>query len=331
MPFSVFSAGWPIGIALLVFLAAGLLVAGVAALADRAPNSMSQLKFYEQIRQDQGTNASDASLVDPESVRGRMVGVVGSVASRGGFDRAIRRELERAGLPLRPAEYMTLHVVGVLSAGLLSQLIFRNLLVTAVVVLLVALGPIIALGTLARKRRESFQAQLPEVLNLLAGSMRAGWGLLQAVGIVVKEMGAPAGPEFGRVVTEARLGLPLEEALARMAERVESEDFRWAVTAISIQREVGGNLAEVLDLVAETIRERSTLRGQIKSLTGEGRISAVILIALPFFEGGILWMLNPGYFIKLLSSPIGIGAATVAALLIVVGTVWLRRIVRIEV
>jgi tight adherence protein B len=172
---------------------------------------------------------------------------------------------------------------------------------------------------------------MPDVLNLLAGSMRAGWGLLQSVGIVVKEMGAPAGPEFGRVVTETRLGLPLEEALQRMADRVESDDFTWAVTAISIQREVGGNLAEVLDLVAETIRERSGLRGQIKMLTGEGRLSAGILTALPFVEAAVLWVLNPSYFGKLFSSPVGIAAGGVALLMVVVGSVWLRRIATIEV
>ena len=322
---------WPVAIAVAVFLATGLLAAGVMLLLQRAPNGMSQLRFYDQLRRAPGTTAADESLVDPGSVRGRMIEVVGSVASRGGFDSAIRRELERAGLPLRPVEYIAIHATAVLVAGLLAQAMAGNLLVTCAIVLIAALAPILVLNTLAKKRVEAFQSQLPQVLNLLAGSMRAGWGLLQAVGIVVKEAGPPAGPEFSRTLTEARLGLPLEEALGRMAERVESEDFRWAVTAIAIQREVGGNLAEVLDLVAETIRERATLRGQITSLTGEGRLSAVVLIALPFLEGVVLWMLNPSYFVKLFSNPIGIGAAVVAALLIVIGTIWLRRIVRIEV
>jgi tight adherence protein B len=292
---------------------------------------MGQLHFYEQLREDGTTNEADESLVDPASVRGRMLGVVGAAASRGGFDRVMRRELERAGLPLRPVEYMTLHVSVALVGGLVAQLLLGNAVLTAAVVLALALGPIALLGSLSKKRTDAFQAQLPDVLNLLAGSMRAGWGLLQAVGIVVKEMGAPAGPEFARVVTETRLGLPLEDALQRMSDRVESEDFSWAVTAISIQREVGGNLAEVLDLVAETIRERAGLRGQISTLTGEGRLSAAILITLPFLEAFVLWMLNPGYFATLFKSPIGLMAGVVALVLIAVGTIWLRRIVSIEV
>jgi tight adherence protein B len=322
---------WPSAIAALVFIAVGLAVSGLATLLRREPNAMAQLHFYEQLRRDGATNEADESLVDPASVRGRMLGVAGSVASRGGFDRVMRRELERAGLPLRTVEYMTLHVTAALGGGLVAQLLLGNAVFTAVVVLALALGPIVFLRTLSKKRTDAFQAQLPEVLNLLAGSMRAGWGLLQAVGIVVNEMGAPAGPEFARVVTETRLGLPLEEALQRMSERTESEDFRWAVTAIAIQREVGGNLAEVLDLVAETIRERAGLRGQIKTLTGEGRLSAGILIALPFLEAIVLWMLNPGYFGKLFASPIGVFAGVCAVALIAIGTVWLRRIVAIEV
>jgi tight adherence protein B len=325
------AALWPAAVAVLAFVATGLLVAGVLLLVRREPNAMPQLRFYEQLRHDTGSSAADESLVDPESVRGRMLGVVGTVASRGGFDSAIRRELERAGLPLRPIEYIALHASGALLVGVAAQLLMGSLLLTAVVVLAAALGPIALLSSLARKRTEAFQAQLPDVLNLLASSMRAGWGLLQSIGIVVQETGAPAGPEFARVATEARLGLPLEDALDRMAKRVESEDFQWAVTAITIQRSVGGNLAEVLDLVAETVRERSSLRGQITALTGEGRLSAIVLIALPFLEAIVLWMLNPGYFAKLLSSPIGLGAAGIAIALIAVGTIWLRRIVRIEV
>lgn len=327
----VTSPVWPLLIALLAFIAVGLFVSGMAMLLRREPNAMNQLKFYEQLSQGASTNADDESLVDPKGVRGRMIGVVRSVASRGGFDSVIRRELERAGLPLRPAEYMTLHAGLVLGAGLAAQVFVGSAIVTGVVVVLIALGPILLLRRRSRKRVEAFQAQLPDVLNLLAGSMRAGWGLLQAVGIVVKEMGPPAGPEFARVVTETRLGLPLEDALQRMADRVESGDFMWAVTAIAIQREVGGNLAEVLDLVAETIRERSGLRGQIDALTGEGRLSAGILITLPFLEALVLWILNPGYFGNLLSSPLGLMAGGAAIALIAIGTIWLRRIVTIEV
>lgn len=330
-PVALPSAGWPAAIAVLAFVAVGLLTAGVILLTRPEPNAMEQLRFYEQLQERNRTSDADESVVDPESARGRMLSVAGTVASRGGIDKAIRTELERAGLPLRTVEYMIFHVSVVLGVGFVVQLIAANLIVTAIAVALLALGPILMLSYLSRKRTAAFQEQLPDVLNLLAGSLRAGWGLLQAIGVVVSETPAPAGPEFGRVVTETRLGLPLEDALGKMAERMGSEDFKWAVTAISIQREVGGNLAEVLDLVAQTVRERATLRRQVSSLTAEGRLSAVILVVLPFLEALVLWFLNPGYFTNLLSSGLGIGLVAGSLLLIVAGSIWLRRIVRIEV
>jgi tight adherence protein B len=325
------SPAWPLGIAALVFLAAALLTAAVIVLARPEPNALGQLRYFEQIRNDRMKDLPGDDAEDPDSVRGRLVRVAGAVASRGGFEAAIRLALERADLPLRPVEYMTMHVGVVLIGGLVLQFSTRNIVVSSVAVLLLALGPIVLLQRIARRRAEAFQAQLPDVLNLLAGSLRAGWGLLQATGIVVNEIPAPAGPEFERVVTEARLGLPLEEALEKMAVRMGSEDFRWAVTAIAIQREVGGNLAEVLDLVATTVRERAALRRQISSLTAEGRLSEVILIALPFVEATVLYLLNPGYFSQLLSSSLGIAAAGSALLLLAIGILWLRQIVRIEV
>jgi tight adherence protein B len=322
---------WPFAIAAFVFVAVGLLVAGVIILTRPEPNTLAHLSFYEQL-QGSGT-AQGASLRprNPDDVRGRMVRVAGSIASRSGFEETVRTELERAGLPLRPVEYMMIHAGAVIVGGLLLRWLSGNVMLAALTVVAMAFGPIYVLALLARRRTAAFQAQLPDVLNLLAGSLRAGWGLLQAVGIVVDEVGAPAGPEFARVATEARLGLPLEDALAKMAVRMGSEDFKWAVNAIAIQREVGGNLAEVLDLVADTVRERSNLRQQIHTLTSEGRLSAVILTALPFVEAVGLWVISPGYIGRLFTSIVGIYSAVGAAVLLVAGILWLRRIVRIEV
>ncbi len=322
--------GWPLLIGLAVFAAAGALAAFVLFAMRPKANALEHLEYYEQSRAGT-TNPTDREYVDPDGARGRLLAVAATVASKGGFDATIRGALERAGLPLRPAEYMALHAGLVLVAGLLTQLFTHQWIATLFVVFLVSLGPVLLLENRATRRTEAFQSQLPDVLNLLAGSLRAGWGLMQAAGIVAKEIGAPAGPEFERVVTEARLGLSLEEALSKMADRVRSEDFKWAVTAINIQREVGGNLAEVLDLVAETIRERTALRRQVRSLTSEGRLSAIILCVLPFLEGAAIWLVDREYFVILLSAPVGRYAAAGAVAMLVVGMVWLRGIVNVEV
>lgn len=324
LPFS----GTPLLIALVMFASVALFSGGLIWLLKPEPNALKQLDYYEQLRR---KGLPDEIAPEPSGSEGRLMGLIGAVASKGGFEAAIRAELEKAGLPLRPVEYMTLHASLVVVLGVAAQVIGGSVVVSICVAVLLALVPILVLSMLGTRRTEAFQAQLPDVLGLIAGSLRAGWGLLQAVGIVVNEMPPPAGPEFGRVVTEARLGLPLEDALAKMAERVGSEDFKWAVTAITIQREVGGNLAEVLDIVAETVRERAALRREISSLTSEGRLSAWILIILPFVEGLVLSLVNPGYIGRLLAEPLGLVAAVIAALMLIVGAIWLRSIVNIEV
>ncbi len=321
--------GWPLTIAVVTFAAVGLLTGGVMMLMRPERNTMRQLEYYQQLQgSGDPANMTSANLGQAE---GRLMGVLGSVASKGGFEAAVRAELEKAGLPLRPVEYMTLHLTTVIVIGVVAQIATGSLAVSLSIAIALSLGPILVLRWLAQRRMDAFQAQLPDILSLIAGSLRAGWGLLQAVGIVVNEMGEPAGPEFGRVVTEARLGLSLEDALVKMADRVGSEDFKWAVTAIAIQREVGGNLAEVLDIVADTVRERSALRREIASLTAEGRLSAGVLLGLPFAEAAVLSLINPGYMGRLISEPLGLAGMVAAALLLVVGGLWLRRIVKIEV
>lgn len=319
------------GIAIfLIWVSAMLLVLGIALLIVRPRTTIEQLRFYEQLRDTSG----DYPTVDDatgDSLRQRMVGVVDYVAGRGGFTLALRERLERAGLPLRPAEYITGHVMLVVAGGVVTQLATANLALSTLVVLVATVAPIIYIDVKVRSRMAAFEEQLPQILNLIAGSLRAGWGLLQSVDMVVKETLPPASDEFRRVQTEARLGLPVEDALRTMSERVGSEDFAWAVTAISIQREVGGNLAEVLDVVAATIRDRAALRRQVSALTAEGKLSAMILIALPFIEGIVLFAVNPTYMRPLITEPLGWLILATGLLLLLVGSIWLMRALKVEV
>ncbi|PKQ30114.1 MAG: hypothetical protein CVT60_01875 [Actinobacteria bacterium HGW-Actinobacteria-10] len=313
----------------LIWVSAMLLVLGVALFVVRPRTTIEQLQFYEQLQHDLG----DYPTIDDAGygLRQRMVGLVGQVAGRRGFTLAVRQRLERGGLPLRPAEYITGHVMLVVIAGVVTQFATGNLALAALVVGVATVVPILYIDAKVRARTGAFEEQLPQILNLIAGSLRAGWGLLQSVDMVVKETLPPASDEFRRVQTEARLGLPVEDALRAMAERVGSEDFAWAVTAISIQREVGGNLAEVLDVVAATIRDRSALRRQVSALTAEGRLSAMILIALPFVEGVVLFAVNPSYMRPLIEEPLGWLILAFGLLLLLVGSIWLVRALKVEV
>lgn len=314
----------------LVWVSGMLLVVGLALMVIRPRTTIDQLRFYEQLRATSGElpTADDAT---GEGLRQRMVGAVGYVAGRRGLTGMVRERLERAGLPLRSAEYITAHITLVVAAGVAAQVLTGNLALAAVVVLVVTLVPMLYIDMKARSRQQAFEEQLPQILNLIAGSLRAGWGLLQSIDMVVNETLPPASVEFRRVQTEARLGMPVEESLRTMAERVGSDDFAWAVSAIAIQREVGGNLAEVLDVVAATIRDRSALRRQVSSLTAEGRLSAIILIALPFVEALVLFAVNPSYMGIMFSSPLGWLMTAGGLLLLLVGSVWLTRAMKVEV
>lgn len=315
---------------LLSFLSIALLVGGMLLLAFKPRNALHHLKYYDQLHgaSDELPTADDATGT---SLANKMVDAVGYVAGQSGMTVMVHEWLERAGLPLRPVEYMAGHITFVIGVSALIQLLSGNLGVSIAIVLLTTFAPIMFIQHLATKRCKAFEEQLPDVLNLIAGSVRSGWGMQQAVDMVVQEMTPPASIEFKRVQTEARLGLPVEDAMMSMADRLNSSDFRWAVSAITIQREVGGNLAEVLDIVAGTIRERAALRRHVDSLTAEGKLSASVLIGLPFLEAFILMVVNPTYMGQLFDSSAGVVVTLCGVLLLAIGAVWLRRAIAVEV
>jgi len=201
---------------------------------------------------------------------------------------------------------------------------------TSVLVLGLA-APWLFLSVRQSRREAAFLGQLPDTLQLLAGSLQAGYSLPQAMDSVIREAKPPIATEFNRALVETRLGLPAEEALDGIAARTHSRDFSWIVMAIRIQREVGGNLAELLGTVAETLRERERLHRQIRSLSAEGRLSAIILAALPFVFTGYLLIKQPDYLRPLYTNPYGIGLSFVGIVLLLVGVEWMRRAIKVEV
>jgi tight adherence protein B len=182
-----------------------------------------------------------------------------------------------------------------------------------------------------RTRLREFQAQLPGTLNLLSGSMRAGFSFAQGLESVANEATQPTRRELQRVFTESRLGRPIEDALEDSAQRMTSVDLMWAVMAIRIQREVGGNLAELLDTVADTMTQRERLRLEIKALTAEGRFSGWILGIFPVAFAGVLYLIQPDYMGVLFQESIGIMAVIASAVMTFIGFIWLRKILQIEV
>jgi tight adherence protein B len=188
----------------------------------------------------------------------------------------------------------------------------------------------LVLGFLAGKRRAKFDEQLGDTLQLLSGSLRAGHSILRAIDAAANESQAPTSEEMRRVVTETSLGRDLLVSLNDTAERMKNEDFVWIAQGIQINREVGGNLAEVLDQVNETIRERSEIKGHIKSLAAEGKFSAYILMALPVAIVLLLLVMNPEYMNKMFTTPLGWVMVVAAIVLMTVGGLWMRKIIDLK-
>jgi tight adherence protein B len=255
--------------------------------------------------------------------------VAGRIAGASVLEK-VEQLLEQAKLPLRPAEFLVYAPVAALTAAVFAFLLFGPVIALITVVALIA-SPFVILDRRSKSRLKKFQAQLPDTLNLLAGSMRAGFSFMQGLEAVADEASEPIRGELQRAFTESRLGRPVEEALDDVARRMESRDLSWAVMAIRIQREVGGNLAELLDTVAETMTHRERLRREIKSLTAEGRMSAVVLSIFPPAFAAMLFVLQPGYMNLLFTEVVGVVAVIGGAILSVIGWFWLARIVKIEV
>jgi tight adherence protein B len=244
--------------------------------------------------------------------------------------------LQRADLPWRAGEWAVLRVISVVVGILLGILFFHSTVLLTVLgalmgILVGLVVPPLLLRFLAGRRARKFERQLPDVLTLVASSLSTGFSLPQALDAVSHDVAQPAAKEFSRAMAETRIGSDIEEALDRMADRMDSKNMRWTAMAIQIQRKVGGNLAETLRTTATTLREREALFRHVRALSAEGRLSAVILIALPIVI--FLWMLyvNSEYISLLWTNLLGLGMTFVAVVLMVIGVIWMRKVVEVEV
>jgi tight adherence protein B len=240
-----------------------------------------------------------------------------------------RADLEDAGLRLSQAEFFLLVGIGA-CVGMLVGVITVGPLVGILLALLAPFVGKLVLGFLAGKRRTTFDSQLGDTLQLLSGGLRAGHSILRAIDAAAAESQKPTSEEMRRVITETSLGRDLLAALNDTAERMKNEDFVWISQAIQINREVGGNLADVLDQVNETIRERAEIKGHIKGLAAEGKFSAYILIAMPFGIVAMLLAVSPNYMNSMFTHPLGwvmIGASFV---LMTIGALWMRKIIDLK-
>ncbi len=320
----------PVEVAALVVAAVALVAYAVVQVAIRPNRRLPEaLESYRIGQEETPVESPPAGAVTLPSLQ-RMAERLSRLAERRGFRSGLQARIQRAGLSVTAGELLLTVTIGgllVVALGAVAGGPLGALLALAVV----ALAPPATLQLLADRRRRRIESQLVDLLKLLAASLRSGFSLLQGLGAMLGRLPEPMAGEIRQAFAATRVGVPVDDALAAAAERSGSRDFTWAVTAISIQREVGGNLAEILDTVADTMKERGKLHREVRTLTAEGRLSAVILGALPFFVGIFLHLADPSYLALLFHTFFGVIALVGGVVLEIVGCLWLYRTVQIEI
>jgi tight adherence protein B len=319
-------------IAVLVALAAGLLVLSIAVLLGRREAKVQrQLAGYDLPDPTAGYDAGDGGGGAPETAAVKQaVAMTSRLAERAGLLARTEALLESADVPIRAAELLFYTPAFAILLFLLLAVLIGPIagLIGAGLVLI---APIAYLNNRVRQRQLKFEHQLPDTLVLLASSLRAGFSLMQGLEAVAQEIADPMQKELQRVFTEVRLGRPVEDALGDAADRMDSNDLRWTVMAIRIQREVGGNLAVLLDTVSDTMLKRERIRRELRALTAEGRLSAIVLSCVSPLLLLAIWLVQPSYLQPLFHDFLGICGLVFAVVMSVIGWFWLRRIVDIEV
>jgi tight adherence protein B len=262
---------------------------------------------------------------DPSKAVSRVVSRVEHLLDRAGLHRRIALQIERAGFGMTPGTAVSL--IALLALAVFGLLVGSRGVATALLCAgAVTVAPWIVLQVLALRRARAFERQLPEVLDTLAASLRAGHGFDHGLQSVATDVAEPAAREFGRVVAEVHLGRSLEDALLSLSDRIKSADLRFVLDAVAIQRQVGGSLAELFELVATTVRAREQFRRNLRAITGMVRTSANVLTFLPFAAAVLLTLVNPTYMAPLWHSSSGHVMSLVALGMVLAGSVVLRRV-----
>jgi tight adherence protein B len=278
-----------------------------------------------------GSKSVEYQEKGPVGLRG-VLRKIGYFVESPRWNLSLEHRILKAGLPLKGGEFLVLCGGSALLMAMMLILVGGGRPVAGMIGAVVGFTlPFLFLNIKTAKRRKTFNSQLGDALILIANSLRTGYSFMQAANMVAQEMRPPISTEFARTVKEMNLGITMENALENLAKRIDLEDLDLVLTAVLIQRQVGGNLSEVLDNISKTIRERVRIRSEIRTMTAQGRISGLIVSLLPVALGLIIYAMNPEYIKVLFVQPVGRLMLGVALAGQVIGILVIRRIVDIEI
>ena len=293
-------------------------------------NSIFRIKRYisiEEIREEKKRSARKEYKKGLNIIARR----IGNAKSLDGYKRKIQLQLTRAHILLKPEEYIAVCIIALAAVGLLVFSLTHSPLYMMLGGIVGWIIPTFILKGRIKKRVKFLNEQLGDAIVLISNSLKAGYSFFQSVDIVAKEMRGPISEEFTTLQKEINLGLSTEKALENLVSRVSSDDLELVVTAVLIQRQVGGNLAEVLDSISSTIRERVKIKGEVRTITAQGRMSGLVISVLPPGLGVILYMINPELIGVLFKDPIGICILIFSIFMELIGIYFINKIVQIEI
>jgi tight adherence protein B len=321
----------------ILLIAVGIASSGRSGISDR-------LERYASGKQEVQKTASGQGPISDLIAQSEALANLNRVVEQRDFGANLARDIARADLKLKPSEFLMIWATSTLAIPLFMILLspfikaFGNPLLWLVGAFVGFMIPRFWLNRRKNGRLNAFNKQLPDTITLIANALRAGSSFLQAIELVVRESRPPISTEFARVIREVNLGLPFEQALENMVRRVKSDDLELMATAISIQHQVGGNLAEILDSIAYTIRERVRIKGEIRTLTAQQRLSGYVVGFLPIGLAGFLFIAAPGFMDPMFANPpavLGLPAGVIilvfGGIMMFIGFMLIRRIVDIEV
>ena len=312
----------------LVFLGTIGLLVGTWTFLNRSSLTASDAAL-ERLREVEQAQDAARSILKDESVS--SVPMLDRLLGGRELTERITTKLQKAGVDMTPGSLVLATGISAFGFLMVGRLMTGSIIGAAVGTVIGALLPIFLLNSKAKKRLHAFQEQLPDALDMLVSAMKAGYSFQAAMKFIGEEVPEPLGPEFARFYEEQRLGMEVRTALLALQDRVDSLDLRMFVTAILIQRETGGNLAEVLGKISTLMRERSALKGEIETLTAESKLSARILGALPFVVFGMVNLLNPGFMRPMLATNYGPWVFFAATLSVGMGYWIMMQIADIEI
>ncbi len=260
----------------------------------------------------------------------RLYGATARALDRTSAWGSLERLIERAHLQVQPAQLLFWGAAGGIAVAVVAGLTTGSALLSVAALALGVAAPFAWLAAAGRRRVRAFEDQLPDVLMTMAGSLKVGQSFDHSMRAIVDEGQAPASEEFARVLNETRLSRPMDEALGAMADRIDSDDLRFVLMSVIIQREVGGSLADLFQAVSDTVRARQHFRRKVGALTAMGRASAYLLVALPFMTAGLITVISPGYMAPLVHQGAGQVMIVVSLAMIGAGALVLKKIVSIK-